>query len=290
MDYVPSGSPRIPEMSSFTRTRRRRRPNIPLIIAGTVLATLAVFIAGTQYAYQNPDVVPDFASENTRVYTEPQGGGPPTFEELNGKDAGVSDVIERSVPSVVAIAASGTISFGEGSLPLKEEKIGSGFFYSRDGTIITNKHVVLDDSLTYSVIVDNKNYKVKKVHLDPDQDIAILKTDATTRRPLPLGESSSLRVGQQVIAIGTPFGELPNTVTTGIISGLGRNLSDTLPPGYENIIQTDAAINPGNSGGPLLNGEGEVIGINTAIISGGDNVGFAIPTSSLRSFLKTIEL
>jgi len=256
------------------------------IVLFSVLLTVLVFFAGTQYAYRYPDVIPDLTRP---TYTAPQGGGPPDLS--SSSEAAVADVVERSLPSVVSIAASGKVSFGGLNLRMDEEKIGSGFVLSKKGYIITNKHVVMDPDLTYSVIVGNdKKYAVNNIYRDPKYDLAILATDFAGGIPLRLGDATRLRLGDRVIAIGTPFGELPNTVTTGVVSGLGRNLSDTLPPGYENIIQTDAAINPGNSGGPLLNTRGEVIGINTAIAPGGENLGFAIPATALKQFIETTNL
>jgi S1-C subfamily serine protease len=271
------------EYSSY-RTRKRK-VDVFRIILFSVILTVLIFFAGAQYAYRFPDTIPDI----TRTpYTEPQGGDGPPFDDRNTH---VADVVEQSLPSVVSIAATGKVSFGELSLKIDKEKIGSGFILSRDGYIITNKHVVEDKELSYAVVMgQDKTYPVKSIYRDPKHDLAILETDLTGERPLLLGENSNLRLGEPVIAIGTPFGELPNTVTTGVISGLGRNLSDTLPPGYENIIQTDAAINPGNSGGPLLNTDGKVIGINTAIVAGGQNLGFAIPVTALKEFLRTKNL
>jgi S1-C subfamily serine protease len=255
------------------------------IILFSVLLTVMVFFAGTQYAYLFPDAIPDITR---KTYTEPQGGGPPSALETRATP--VADVVERSLPSVVSIAASGKVDFGGLPLEMEGEKIGSGFIYSDKGYIITNKHVVSEKNLTYSIVVDNKKYAVRTIHRDPKHDLAILETDLISGKPLQLGNTDTVRLGDQVIAIGTPFGELPNTVTTGVISGLKRNLSDTLPAGYEDIIQTDAAINPGNSGGPLLNTRGEVIGINTAIVAGGQNLGFAVPVAELQDFVKTVAL
>jgi S1-C subfamily serine protease len=265
---------------------RKKTTSVLQIILFSVLITVVIFFAGTQYAYRFPDMIPDITR---KTYSEPQGGGPPTLSDSNA--AVVADVVEQSLPSVVSIAATGSISFEDIDFKMNEERIGSGFILSDNGYIITNKHVVSDDALDYVVFVGNeKKYTVNKIHRDAKHDLAILETDVSEGKPLVLGDMAQLRLGEQVIAIGTPFGELPNTVTTGVISGLGRNLSEGLPAGYDNIIQTDAAINPGNSGGPLLNTKGEVIGINTAIVAGGQNLGFAIPVSALRDFIQTAEL
>lgn len=178
-----------------------------------------------------------------------------------------------------------------------EQDIGSGFVISKDGLIVTNKHVISDIEGEYKVITkDNEQYEVEKVYRDPALDLAILKISANNLKPIKLGNSDELKVGQFVIAIGTALGEFRNTVTTGVISGLGRGVTAGDPFGgyteqLENVIQTDAAINPGNSGGPLLNSLGQVIGVNVATTSGAENIGFAIPinvvSEALDNFNKT---
>jgi len=159
--------------------------------------------------------------------------------------------------------------------------------------IITNKHVVSDTEAEYQVLTsNNKKYDVEKIYRDNLNDLAIVKINApkASLKPLNLGDSNKLKLGQLVIAIGTPLGEFTNTVTSGIISGLGRGITAGSPfEGYverlDNVIQTDAAINPGNSGGPLLNSRGEVIGVNTAIASEGQNIGFAIPSNVIKQLM-----
>ncbi len=173
------------------------------------------------------------------------------------------------------------------------QDIGSGFVVSKDGLIVTNRHVVSDTSVSYKVITsDNKDHEVKQISRDPANDIAILKIDppADGLSPITFGDSTNLQVGQFVIAIGTALGEFRNTVTTGVVSGLGRGITaGSEYQGYveqiDNVIQTDAAINPGNSGGPLLNSAGQVIGINVAVASGAQNIGFAIPVNVVKSAL-----
>ena len=174
--------------------------------------------------------------------------------------------------------------------------IGSGFIVGSDGLIVTNKHVVSDTTGTYDVITFNdKKYTVKKIYRDPLNDIAILKIDTSQNsgnslKPVPMGDSSHLQVGQFVVAIGTALGEFRNTVTTGVVSGLGRGITagDQFQ-GYveelNNVIQTSAAINPGNSGGPLVDSSGKVIGVNTAVAQNGQNIGFALPINVIKSSL-----
>lgn len=166
---------------------------------------------------------------------------------------------------------------------LKQIGAGSGFIVSEEGLILTNKHVVLDKEAQYTVLMnDGKKYSAKALALDPVQDLAILKIeDSGMFSAIKLGNSDGIQIGQTAIAIGNSLGEFRNTVSVGVISGLGRTISASGDGGFsetlENIIQTDAAINSGNSGGPLLNLKGEVIGINTAMAEGAQSIGFAIP-------------
>jgi len=226
----------------------------------------------------------------------------------------VVDTVKNYGPSVVTVAEtladtgnnSPFFDFGpfgsffqspqdQNQAPSEPQNIGSGFVVSSDGFIVTNKHVVSDTSGTYQIVTsDGKKYDVQKIYRDPLNDIAILKIDTSqnseTLKPVVLGDSTNLQVGQFVIAIGTALGQFSNTVTTGVISGLGRGISagDQFQ-GYveqlDNVIQTDAAINPGNSGGPLINSSGQVIGINTAIAQNGQNIGFALPINVVKDSL-----
>ncbi|MFA6337040.1 MAG: trypsin-like peptidase domain-containing protein [Candidatus Paceibacterota bacterium] len=163
----------------------------------------------------------------------------------------------------------------------QEVGAGSGFIVSEDGLILTNKHVVEDTTAEYKIITnDNKEYDAKVLARDPAQDLAILKIEGSGFKALKLGESNDLQIGQTVIAIGNALGEFQNTVSVGVISGLSRSIiaSDgQMKETLENVIQTDAAINSGNSGGPLLNLSGEVVGINTAVASQAQGIGFALP-------------
>lgn len=156
---------------------------------------------------------------------------------------------------------------------------GSGFVISADGLILTNRHVICADDAVYTVKFDDgTSYDATVLARDQLTDLAILKIDAQNLTPLTLGDSDSVVQGQTAIAIGNTLGEYSNTVTKGIISGLSRDIGGN----YTGLIQTDAAINEGNSGGPLLNLEGEVIGINTAIDRSGEGIGFAIPVNEAK--------
>lgn len=171
---------------------------------------------------------------------------------------------------------------------------GTGFIVRSDGWIVTNKHVVLDPDALYTII-DNKDnkYSAKVLARDPLQDLAILKVEEQNLSTAILGNSDNLEIGQTVVAIGNALGQFSNSVSKGIISGLSRSItasSGALSERLEKVIQTDAAINPGNSGGPLLNLRGEVIGINSAVASGAQNVGFAIPVNRVKKAIKDIEI
>jgi serine protease Do len=161
---------------------------------------------------------------------------------------------------------------------------GSGFVLSPDGYIVTNNHVVEDATDIEVKLADGRELPAKVIGRDPKTDVALLKVEATGLPVIPLGDSSTLQVGEPVMAIGNPFG-LEQTVTTGIVSATGRVIGSGP---YDNFIQTDASINPGNSGGPLINARGEVIGINTAIFSrsgGSVGIGFAVPSSLAKSVI-----
>jgi len=171
---------------------------------------------------------------------------------------------------------------------------GSGFIVSEDGLILTNKHVVLDEKADYTVLTnDGKKYSAKVLARDPYQDLAIIKIEAKGLKPAQLGDSDSVKLGQTAIAIGNALGEFRNTVSVGVISGLARNIVASGGSGFteriEGVIQTDAAINQGNSGGPLLNLKGEVIGINTAIVSNAQNIGFAIPINQAKRAIESVK-
>jgi serine protease Do len=171
---------------------------------------------------------------------------------------------------------------------------GTGFIISKDGLILTNKHVVIDEKADYTVLTnEGKKFEAEVLARDSINDLAVIKIDADNLQPLDLGDSDNIEIGQTVIAIGNTLSEFRNTVTRGVISGIGRRVEAGSRLGYseviEEAIQTDAAINPGNSGGPLLNLKGQVIGISTAISSAGQLVGFAIPINEVKQVITSIE-
>ncbi|MEJ0021325.1 MAG: trypsin-like peptidase domain-containing protein [Candidatus Doudnabacteria bacterium] len=234
------------------------------------------------------------------------------------EQSGIVDVVKNSSPAVVSIIISkdlnkipgystspydfGPFSFdpffqnrsqnqqNNSATPnIQQVGGGSGFIISSDGLIMTNKHVVDDTTATYTVLTnDGKKYDATVLSRDPVNDLALVKITASNLPTLALGDSSNLQIGQTVVAIGNSLGQYSNTVTKGIVSGIGRTITagDTTGSSdseqLEGVIQTDAAINPGNSGGPLLDIGGSVIGINTAIDSQGQLIGFAIPVNDIK--------
>ncbi len=246
------------------------------------------------------------------------------YEPLaNSYEEAVIRAVDKAMPSVVAIVISkdipiieqcpynpfGDLSpefqqfFGNGfqfnqpcQKGTRREEVGggSGFVIDADGLIVTNRHVVADETAEYTVVTnDGKKYAATVLARDPFQDIAVIKINATGLQVVALGDSDSLRLGQTAIAIGNSLGEFRNTVSVGSVSGLSRTITASgngiSSEKIQDVIQTDAAINPGNSGGPLLNLKGEVIGINTAIASGAQNIGFAIPINRAKRDITSVK-
>ena len=220
----------------------------------------------------------------------------------NAAPASFADLAEKLMPSVVNISTTGTVTTNVNPFPFqfppgspledmfkdfgvpqerKTSALGSGFIISKDGIVITNNHVIKGAEDIYVRVNDDEEYQAKIIGTDPLSDLAVLKIESTQIfKPVELGDSDTARIGDWVLAIGNPFG-LGGTVTAGIISARNRSIGLAR---YEDFIQTDASINQGNSGGPLFNMNGEVVGINTAILgqSGSIGIGFAIPSNSAK--------
>lgn len=277
-----------------------------------VLISLLIILLGIGFSY-NLLPQPSFFQEKI-VQKKQQVDYLPKIEKnkIITEESAIISAIEKALPSVVTIGINKTTSTGDffeidpfnpfspfrripGRKQKIERNIGSGFIISEDGLIVTNRHVVSDTEATYSVLTaDDKKFDVEKIYRDPLNDLAILKINAKNLKPISLGDSSKLKLGQLVIAIGTPLGEFRNTVTAGIISGLGRGITAGSPfenyvERLDNVIQTDAAINPGNSGGPLINSAGQAIGVNTAVSQEGQNIGFAIPINVVKDLIDNFQ-
>lgn len=252
----------------------------------------------------------------------------PIYLPQTSQEEATIDVVKEASPAVVSIIITKDLPvfeqyyvnpfpdfFGEEFLVPQQRQRGTekqqigggtGFIVSSDGLILTNKHVILDDEADYTVLTnDGKKLPAKVLAKDPVQDLALIKIDQEKAidkdgklsfnqfSTLTLGDSDKLQAGQTVIAIGNALGEFQNTISVGVISGLGRTISASgggLVETLEDVIQTDAAINKGNSGGPLLNLAGEVIGINTAMSVEGENIGFAIPINKAKKDIESMKV
>lgn len=247
----------------------------------TFASLVAVALSGTAlyYAYNRP-TTSIFHSSNSA------SNNAATFAE--GSISEIANSVSKSVVSIITNTST-TGSFFTGQV---SQAAGTGFIISSDGYIATNKHVVANATKIGVILDDGSTYEdVELIGTDPINDFAIIKIkDVKNLTPIKIGDSKTTNIGQQVVAIGNALGTYQNSVTSGIISGKGRSLtaSDSSRTTYETLsdmIQTDAAINGGNSGGPLVNAAGEVIGINTAYASQGNNVGFAIPINSVKGIM-----
>ena len=278
-----------------------------MIIASLVIGAYFFGTLSTRILSQDPvDWMKNwFTKEQTSPATTPLG-------DLikQGKDLTIPDVVEAAGESVVTVSIKkqqtiidpysggifnfGPFSFGNPGQQKTEQiqrDIGTGFVVDAQGKVVTNKHVVSDAQAEYLVIDKEGNeHRVEKIYRDPVNDLAIIQVAELKKPALPLGDSDTIRVGESVIAIGTALGEYRHTVTTGVVSGLGRGITagDGLSQfeEIEGVIQTDAAINPGNSGGPLINARGEVIGVNVAVSQSAENIGFALPINVIKSSLE----
>jgi len=255
-----------------------------LLIAFDVIDTGGESDSGRTSARQTPITRPAAAREAER--------------SGNKQGSTVSEIYERSSPGVVFIVARGG---GQGESPFglpqprQEAATGSGFVLDRQGFILTNAHVVEDAKDVEVRFGENQQIEAKVVGADLSSDLAVLKLNRVPKdlKPLPLGNSDEIEVGDPAIAIGNPFG-LDRTVTTGIVSAKQRKI--TAPNGFqiENVVQTDASINPGNSGGPLLDADGAVIGINSQIATGGGGngsvgIGFAVPINTAKTVVPQLK-
>jgi serine protease Do len=309
-------------------TKRARRGKESMLFGVIVFVAFAAGVLGSLVA---PALVKHFGerfpnARNGGAGMDTGTGNSVTQDKIVAEDSLIISLVEKSSPAVVSVVAKKDVSRlrasgnpfggfqfffgdpfgdqggggqGDGSGTrngTEKQKVGSGtgFFVSQDGLVVTNKHVVSDAGADYSVLLPGgKEYKATVLARSPSQDIAVLKVDGKDFPTLSFGDSGVLKVGQTVIAIGNSLGEFSNSVSRGIISGLGRSV--TAGVGYgdmetlSGIIQTDAAINPGNSGGPLLDISGKVIGINVAMAQGAQNVGFSLPVSQVARAVEDVQ-
>ena len=269
------------EEKSTSKTEKKPKIKTGKNHFATFASLLAVALSGTAlyYAYNRP-TTSIFHSSNSA------SNNAATFAE--GSISEIANSVSKSVVSIITNTST-TGSFFTGQV---SQAAGTGFILSSDGYIATNKHVVANATKIGVILDDGSTYEdVELIGTDPINDFAIIKIkDVKDLTPIKIGDSKTTNIGQQVVAIGNALGTYQNSVTSGIISGKGRSLtaSDSSRTTYETLsdmIQTDAAINGGNSGGPLVNAASEVIGINTAYASQGNNVGFAIPINSVKGIM-----
>jgi putative serine protease PepD len=273
-----SNSPSVPSWE-----RKKKRKNTP-ISAVIVISLVFGGTAGGALGFLAADFSNGVSSSTTQVSENDS-----QEVSINPATETVSQIVQNVIPSVVSIRAEGTTGSGT----------GSGFIFREDGYIVTNNHVAAPSLNGGSLTVyleDKSSFEAKLVGRNASYDLAVLKIDATGLKPIKIGDSDSINVGDLTVAFGSPLG-LSGTVTSGIVSALNRPVTagGSDDQSFISAIQTDAAINPGNSGGPLVNGQGEVIGVNSAIAtlgngtqSGSIGLGFAIPMNQAQRIVTEI--
>lgn len=255
-----------------------------------VAVALISFLAGGWYFvtyHNNQNSLSSLSSQTANIAVADSNTSP---------SAGVASIVDSVGPAVVYIEATGSSANSRSTImrlyglniPQQTEKAtGTGFIIDANGYILTNQHVI-DGASDIQVTVQGHDqpYNASVVGQDYDLDLAVLKIDASNLSTITMGDSDAMRPGDYVIAIGNPYG-LDHTVTTGVVSAKGRPVT-IQDRSYKNLIQTDAAINPGNSGGPLINMQGQVIAINTAVSTDGQGIGFAIPINTAKSIMQEL--
>ena len=211
---------------------------------------------------------------------------PPNDQLLDAYSRAVVDAVELVAPAVVSVDVRHRGNKGGRRSPAQAGS-GSGFLFAADGLILTNSHVVEEASEIDVALPDGREQRADLIGQDPDTDVAVLKISASDLTAVTFGDSQQLRPGQLVIAIGNPYG-FQHSVTAGVVSALGRTLRARSGRLIDQVIQTDAALNPGNSGGPLVTSAGQVVGVNTAIIAGGQGLSFAVPISTVMAVLPAL--
>ena len=292
----------------------KNKTNIGIVASTVFLSIIFGFLAGV---LANVFFYPQFNNYSTETNLRPfseieEKEEMENYQSQNLQEAATIRAVKESSPAVVSIVISKDVPIVERYLEVgpfgaeskyrqkgterKEIGGGTGFIVSVDGLILTNKHVVLDEEADYAIFTnDGKKFPAKVLAIDPVEDLAVLKIEQENNTLFPvlkLGNSDNLEIGQTVIAIGNALAEFRNTVSLGVISGLGRKITasgGSFVETLEDVIQTDAAINKGNSGGPLLNLKGEVIGINTAMAIDAQSIGFAIPINKAKKDIEQIK-
>lgn len=251
-----------------------------LLVGGSIGALVAVTII-MFFVILGPAAKPEIIVDDEKHFQTAVGESTPSLRNLS-----LVEIFEKSEPGVVRVNVQRTEE------PVGSNGVGSGFVFDKKGHVITNAHVVQEAKKIVVTFLDGRSYNAEIVGFDEYTDIGVIKVgaDLSLLHPLSLGDSSTLKVGEPIAAIGNPFG-LSGSMTSGIVSQLGRLLPSESGYSIPDVIQTDAAINPGNSGGPLLNMRGDVIGINTAIQSTTGEftgVGFAVPSQTIAKIVPNL--
>lgn len=276
--YEPA--PTIPLPATAADGRKRSRSGIGSILAVSLLSAVlasggtVLLLGATGSLDRTAGSGPAVSLGNTVGTVKPV-----TIDESSA----TIDVAAKVSPAVVRITVNGSGGGDTGVIP--ETGVGSGVIYDSNGWILTNHHVVQGSDTLQVELKDGRTFSGTVYGIDTLTDLAIVKVDATELPTAALGNSDALKVGQLVVAIGSPLGTYSNSVTSGIVSAKGRSITTDSAATLNNLIQTDAAINPGNSGGPLLDANGAVIGINTAIATNSNGIGFAIPIDIARPIM-----
>lgn len=320
MEEIRNSTPKMPEDKDDNAEKKLRKQKFVWALALFLVIIVASFF-GAIFGFMSGGIAQKFFPNVFK--SSPASNSEIIKQRITDEDSAVVDVVAKATPAVVSIIISKDMPkiqnffsnpfdfpnffdpFGNpqdndnnsGGSGTQKKQIGggSGFLVSDDGIIVTNKHVVSDTTADYTVITnDGKEHVAKVLAKDPINDIAIIKIDGTGYAMLNFGNSDTLQIGQTAVAIGNSLGQFTNTVSKGIISGLKRNVTaggglGATTEQLSNIIQTDAAINPGNSGGPLLDINGDVIGINVAMAQGAQNIGFAIPSNQIKKIVEQVK-
>jgi len=298
----------------FKKTlKRKNKTNIGIIASAVFLSIIFGFLSGAVTSIFFYSQFNNYSKETgLGSFPEIKESEEKSYQSQSPQETATIRTVKESSPAVVSIIVSKDVPILEEYLEVgpfgaeskyrqkgtekKEVGGGTGFIVSEDGLILTNKHVVLDEEADYTVFTnDGRKFPAEILAIDPVEDLAILKIEQENNALFPvlkLGNSDGLEIGQAVIAIGNALAEFRNTVSTGVISGLGRRITasgGSFVETLEDVIQTDAAINKGNSGGPLLNLKGEVIGINTAMVIDAQSIGFAIPINKAKKGIEQVK-
>jgi len=302
--------------SSTAQVKPKRQLHVKLFTIVSVLVLCALCFAGLGFlwfgGYAKQGICKAVTSDSQiyqklncgNIVTDTQQIFPLAQSNNSTNVAQSSGSAESVVEKVVNDTSSGVVGIGiSGDNSTPDQIVGTGFVISNAGLIVTNQHVVENEQVNYFVTFQNQQTTVKikpeEIFRDPVNDIALIKLAATdlpqNLKVIPLGDSDNVKLGETVIAIGNPLGQYTGTITEGIVSGLHREVTvsqglfSTQNSVYEDVIQTDAAINPGNSGGPMLDLNGDAIGINFATIEGASNLSFALPINRIKSRITELE-